>query len=159
MSDKLTEQPQSHIPGDDEQKLQMLIRLGSHFWPKDFTPSQAKHLLIDYLEDLKKYRVVEIEHFCRDWRTNISKKNFPKVAEIIAAVGQSRRDIAEAAAARDRPKIATRPIRWWMQSKRCWNPIWLESEVPAGEKIRDVPGGPLRWPEGVAAENGGNGPF
>lgn len=142
--------PQSSVPSDDEQKLQLLIRLGSHYWPKDFTPSQAKHLLIDYLEDLNKYRVAEVEHFCRDWRTNAAKKKFPLVAEIIAAIDQARRDIAEAAAARERPAIVARPMLWWMQPKQIWNVDWLESQVPAGEMIRSMADSPLRWPEGYA---------
>jgi hypothetical protein len=151
--------PQSYVPSDDEHKLQLLIRLGSHFWPRDFTPSQAKHLLIDYLEDLKSYRVAEIEHFCRDWRTDVSKKNFPKVGEVITAIDRARRELAEAARAQNRPKIVSRPIRWWSQAKQLWKPEWLESEVPAGEKVRDTVGGPWRWPEGVSGEKGGSGPF
>lgn len=150
---------QSCVPSDDEQKLQLLIRLGSHFWPKDYTPAQAKFLLKDYLEDLNKYRVAEVEHFCRDWRTDVAKKKFPLVAEIISAINQARRDIAEAAQAREHPKIVSRPVFWWMQSKELWKSDWLESQVPPGQMVRDVVGGPLRWPHGVVAEDGADRPF
>jgi hypothetical protein len=39
-----------------------------------------------------------------------------------------------------------RPNMWWTQSKQRWNADWQESEVPAGELIRDVIAGPLRQP-------------
>lgn len=138
---------QSSIPSGDDQKLQELVRLGSHFWPKDFTPAQAKHLLADYLEDLSKYRVAELEQICKDWRTDISRKSFPKVAELIQLLDRRRREITDAAAARERPKTLSRPLMWWHRPKSRWTFGWLESDVPAGQLIRDEEGGPLREPE------------
>lgn len=135
------------MPSDDEQKLQHLIRLGSHFWPPQTTPAQAKERLRDYIEDLAAFRVAEIEQFCREWRADVSRKAFPKVSEVIAAVARTRREIKESAAARDRPKTGIRPTLWWMQTKNRWNPAWREAEVPAGEMIRDTLDSSYRLPE------------
>lgn len=138
---------QSSVPGADEHKLQELIRLGSHFWPKASSPAQARELLRDYLQSLEKYRVAELEHICREWREDVSRKSFPKVAELMQLLDRRRREITDAAAARERPKTLSRPLMWWHRPKSRWTFGWLESDVPAGQLIRDEEGGPLREPE------------
>lgn len=129
---------------DDQHKLALLMKLGSHFWTPDFTPAQAKHLLKDYLEDLEKYRPMELDRFCRVWRTNPGNKSFPKVGQVIQGLNSIRQDVTDAAAAGKRPKHVSRPLMWWHRPIDRWDASWRECDVPDGELVKDTSTSPLR---------------
>jgi len=137
---------QTNLAGgvDDQHKLALLLKLGSHFWTPDFTPAQAKHLLKDYLEDLENYRPMELDKFCRIWRTNAANKSFPKVGQVIAGLNSIRQDITDAAQAEKRPQHVSRPLMWWHLPKDRWNEGWRECDVPDGELVKDTAGAKLR---------------
>jgi hypothetical protein len=144
-------------PTENERKLMILLKLGSHYWTPSFTRAQARELLSDYLEDLAKYRTPELEVFAGTWRRDVARTKFPKIGDIVFSIERVRAD----AAARDNASKASaqfggRPIGWWMQAKELWNPAWLEADAPAGALIRESVGGPLRAP---GAQYGGNPPF
>jgi hypothetical protein len=140
-------QPNSD-PTENERKLMILLKLGSHFWTPSFTPAQAKALLADYLEDLSKYRTTEVDAFAGTWRRDVARTKFPKVGDIVFAIERTRADAAERTKPRGRPDpFHNRPIFWWAQAKQLWKAGWLEADVPAGAQVRDVIGGPLRDPE------------
>jgi hypothetical protein len=150
---------------ENEQKLGILLRLGSHFWPNDFTPSQAKQFLADYLEDLAGAPVAEVDIVCRNWRRNAAHKHFPRCGELLKALRDNQRDLAPDRITRPefgaritesngRETWESRPCMWWMRPKQLWRPDWKESEVPMGQMIRDDIGGPLRQPR-QANHNGG----
>ncbi len=83
--------PPKSDPSEDEVKLGILLRLGSHYWPKEFTPSQAKHFLADYLDDLAEYPAPELEAISRTWRQNVRNKRFPLVAELLLELKTARK--------------------------------------------------------------------
>lgn len=139
-----TSQPNSD-PSENERKLMILLKLGSHFWTPDFTPAQAKHLLADYIEDLQKYRAPELVTFAHEWRTNPKNTKFPRVGDVIAGLERNRADVT--ARAEFRPISATRPLMWWHRPKDRWYADWSEDDVPHGEKICDIAGGELRYPQ------------
>lgn len=144
-------------PTENERKLAVLLQLGSHYWTPDFTPSQAKHLLADYLEDLERFTLGEVEVACRDWRRNVANKKFPRSAEIVELIRDNKRHVVEASSTAERraagpdgvayPDGKSRPCMWWHLSKQLWKPDWREADVPVGELIRDTKDSPLRHPE------------
>lgn len=134
-------------PTENERKLMILLKLGSHYWTPSFTRAQAKELLSDYLEDLAKYRTPELEAFAGTWRRDVARTKFPKIGDIVFAIERTRADAADRAKGQRAPdRFAGRPMLWWMQAKQLWQPGWLESDVPEGEIICDVINGPMRYP-------------
>lgn len=147
-------------PTENERKLMILLKLGSHYWTPSFSRAQAKELLADYLEDLAKYRTQELDAFAGIWRRDVSRTKFPKIGDIVFAVERMRADAADRAnASKANPQFGGRPILWWLQAKETWNPAWRLGDVPSGQLIRDVVGGPLRDPRGDRLENSGRPPF
>ena len=77
-------------PTKSEQKLFSLLRLGGHYWPHDFTPSQAKAFLADYLDDLYGLSPQEVETVCGEWRRNADNTRFPRSGEILRMASENR---------------------------------------------------------------------
>lgn len=99
---------------------------------------------LDYCQDLAVCRLDEIEVAIREYRLNSKNQFFPKSAQIREIVFANQKHRAELARIGPRVHVTGRPMLWWMKPKQHWNPDWRECEVPAGELIRDEPGGPLR---------------
>jgi hypothetical protein len=102
------------------------------------------------VEDLEEFPVPEIEAAIRQYRQDPKSRFFPTSGALRGLIAQARRERA----AHDRlPRkivLPGRPMRWFDLPKSWWhkwNPDWKESEVPEGQLIRDVPGGPWRQPE------------
>lgn len=136
---------------DKQRVIAMLAGLSSHFWTPDFTPAQAAARFKDYTEDLGGCTVAEIEIAIRDYRLKPKipgkMKPFPGTDDLLEIVQANRKHRREL----DRKPVKlqfgdSRPILWWMQAKQLWKPHWSESQVPAGELIRDETGGALREP-------------
>ena len=150
-----TSQPKSD-PSEDERKLFALLQLGSHFWTPDFTRAQARALLADYLDDLGKFSINEVEVACRDWRRDVKNTKFPRAAQICALIEQDRKDRRERKASTDKgfkpsamdkrpyPDGQSRAILWWHLPRKLWKPEWRESDVPDGELILDPETNKLR---------------
>lgn len=66
--------------------LVALNRLALHYWRPDFTPSQAKAVMGDYLEDLAHYGAERVEEACRRWRCDPANKFFPRPGEMLALI-------------------------------------------------------------------------
>jgi len=122
------------------------MQLGVHFWPPDVTAGQARSKLADYIRDLEKYRVSELENFCSRWRLDATKKKFPMIGEVVAHLDDHRRHVTAMAEKDKRGPVTSRPLMWWHRPKSRWDAGWRETDVPAGQKIRDVDGGALRDP-------------
>lgn len=126
----------------------MLGKLAVHYYRPDFTEGQARQLILDYLDDLADFPLHVTEKAIRAYRCDPGSEFFPKLGRLIELAKRAERD----AEAPSKPLPAlreSRSIRWWSQCKLLWKPHWRESEVPMGEKVRDVPGGPMRDPERV----------
>jgi len=54
-----------------------LSRLALHYWRPDFSPSQVKLLLQDFLHDLQRYSPSDIEYACEAYRRDPANKFFP----------------------------------------------------------------------------------
>jgi len=54
-----------------------LSRLALHYWRPDFSPSQVKLLLQDFLHDLEHYSPRDIEYACESYRRDPANKFFP----------------------------------------------------------------------------------
>ena len=135
---------QTYAPTENERKLGALMQLGSHFWTPDFTPSQAQHLLADYLDDLSGASVMDVETACRDWRRDPKNTKFPRAANLTEIITKNIADRRENN--RPKAKFQSRPIGWWGQPRKLWKPEWKESEVPNGQMVRDEVTDQLRAP-------------
>ncbi len=124
-----------------------LTALSSHYWRPDFSPAQAGMLIADYCADLSACRVDEIEVACREYRLNPKNQFFPKSAQLREIIFANRKHREELDKLGAPVKVDSRPIRWWSQSRKFWQPHWREADVPAGEKIKDPVTGAWREPE------------
>lgn len=121
-------QRQNSAPGatDNERKLAILYRLGCHYWRQDFNQTQAKNLLLDYVEDLADFTWAEVETACREWRRDQTKTKFPRSAEL-AHICRCRRTESAAPAGDQRAMLPSRPTLWWLLPKDLRKPDWKES--------------------------------
>lgn len=127
-----------------------LARIGAHF-RTDLRQEQAKLLAQDFIEDLGKYRVAEIENGFAAYRRDPNSKFFPKPAQIIEKIETDRRHrsiddrmarkgdvVAANPDGRALPDGRQRPSYWWMQPRKCWKPDWRESEAPDDAWVYDL---------------------
>ncbi len=122
-----------------------LARMAS-IWPPatDMTESQAAQFAEDYITDLAEFSGIEIDSAFLAYRQDPRSTKFPTPGRLRELASRARSDRI----AVNQPRIrAARPFLWWTKPKCLWKPDWHESEVPAGEKIRDFPNGALRDPE------------
>ncbi len=71
----------------DEAILALLGRLALVYWRPDFTPSQAKQLYQQYLEDLREFPMAEIAQAIQKYRRDGANTFFPapgQLRELIA---------------------------------------------------------------------------
>lgn len=127
----------------------MLMRLASHYWRPDFSPNQVNEMLADYAADLGSCDLTEIEIAIAEYRrtpvTPGRLKVFPGSDILLALVLAHRKHRADLEKLGPPIKeFDSRPICWWMQPKTLWQPHWRESEVPAGEFIRETSDGARR---------------
>lgn len=126
----------------------MVAKLGAHYYRPDFGPEQVKHMALDFIEDLSQYPVCEVEAAFAAYRRNPENRFFPTPGMIRGIIDAARADIARMSRISDKPLPADpRPTMWWAQPRQLWKAAWRESEVPAGEVIRDESGGALREPD------------
>lgn len=128
----------------------MLAKLASHYWRPDFSPAQAASMTADYADDLGDCTIPEIEIAIIEYRRDPANQFFPKSAQLRAIIAANRKHRADL----DRigppiTSVQNRPICWWMKPRALWQPHWRESDVPAGELVRDKHTGQLRQPERV----------
>lgn len=122
---------------ENERKLMILLKLGSHFWVPSFTPAQAKALLADYIEDLSKYTSVEVNSFAATWRKDPAKTKFPRVGDIVFGIERARvdaRDIAKRPAGLQTETGDSRPMCWWLLDPYVWEPHWTETDIPERDR-------------------------
>jgi len=127
----------------------MLAQLASHYWRPDFSPAQAAGLTADYCEDLADCTVAEIEVAIRDYRRGADNQFFPKIGQLRDLIATDRKHRAELERLGKPVRVSSRPLMWWHRPKDRWNPEWAESQVPAGELVRDTAGAVLRDPDRV----------
>lgn len=144
-SQQLTRSTAKPDPAKSQMIAAMIVKLASHYHRPDFGPEQAKHMALDFIEDLSDYTIGEIDNSIKAYRRDAKSKFFPTPGHLIAIIVAARKERA------DMDKISTKPLPndprphlWWMQSRTLWKPHWLECEVPAGEFVRDAPGETLR---------------
>lgn len=126
----------------------VLRRLAIPYYQPDFTKEMAEVKIADYILDLAEFEVSDVSQAAARYRVSPGAEYFPKPHVLHKLASEIRSDRLQG----DKYKPVklefgdSRPIKWWMQSKQLWKPHWRESEVPFGESIRDVIGGPLRSP-------------
>lgn len=122
------------------------MRLGMTYVSRDFTADQAKVVMADYVSDLAEFTVFDVETAIREFRRDKKSEFFPKPGVLYNLSCVARRErIEREDYRRNKPEFrASRPHLWWMLPKEVWRQEWRESEVPAGEFIKDVRGGNLR---------------
>jgi hypothetical protein len=133
----------------EKQKLiAMLAGLSSHFWTPDYTPAQAAARFKDYCDDLGGCTIAEVEIAIRDYRLQPKipgkMKPFPGTDDLLALVQANRKHRAELERLGKPVKVSSRPLMWWHRPIDRWNPEWQESDVPAGEMVRDTSTAALR---------------
>lgn len=131
----------------------MLSKLAVHYYRADFTEAQARSQIGDMVQDLIEFPVPEVEMAITIYRQTPplpgKVKYFPDSSALRAIVLEGRRD--RAALDRIAPVSAvsvSRPCMWWTRPKNRWNFDWREADVPDGELIKDITGGPFRRPQG-----------
>jgi hypothetical protein len=137
------------------QIAQLLAALSSHYYRPDFTEAQSRRLIADMVQDLEEFPVAEIEAAIRQYRRDPKSRFFPTSGALRGLIAQARRERAERDRLPRKIKPLGRPLMWWTLPRSWWSKWshdWKESEVPAGELIRDVPGGPFRQPQRHAVE-------
>lgn len=60
-----------------------LTKLAMHYWRPDFTPGQMRHLMADYLEDLRGHSPAEIADACARYRRNPENKFYPRSGQLL----------------------------------------------------------------------------
>lgn len=70
--------------------LAVLNKIALHYWRPDFEPSQFKHLMGDYLNDLAAYSPDDVEAACESFRRNPDNKFYPRVGELLAILKPKR---------------------------------------------------------------------
>jgi len=102
----------------------------------------------DFIEDLARYRIPEIQAAFAEYRRAPDSRGFPRPGAIIALIQKSQADRRTSSIQEGlQPEFGeSRPSMWWAQPKSMWRSHWRESDVPSGEKIRDEPRGVLRDP-------------
>jgi len=130
-----------------------LSKLAVHYYRPDFTEGQAKSLISDMVGDLGEFSVGEIEAAIAAYRqappSAGKAKYFPDSGTLRKLASDERAHRRAVAAAPVQAVWPGRPLMWWMRAKQLWHPSWIENDVPMGEKVRDVIGGPLRDPARV----------
>lgn len=61
----------------------MLSKLAMHYWRPDFTPGQMRHLMADYLEDLRGFTPVQVAEACAKYRRDAANKFFPRTGQLL----------------------------------------------------------------------------
>lgn len=124
----------------------LLAGLQTQFWQEDISVEQNAFKTIDFITDLAEFKIEEIQAAIQTYRRDPSRTKMPTSGQLRSLALKERADAIAAAQPKVRAEFPGRPMRWWLQSKNCWQPHWLESEVPRGEKIKDKFGAPLREP-------------
>jgi hypothetical protein len=111
----------------------------------DLSEAQFQAMAQDMVMDLAEFGMSEIESGIIAYRQDPKSKGFPHPGKLRELCSIARRERAAASRPRQAPG-KTRPMMWWLQDRRMWKPDWLESDIPAGEKVRDQVTGELREP-------------
>lgn len=91
-------------------------------------------LFADILDDVREFSVDEIDEACKTYRRDAANKFFPKSGDIRALIlAEHKHQVQLEKLGPPRPRTESRPICWWLQPRKCWQPHWKESEVPRGE--------------------------
>jgi hypothetical protein len=72
------------MPSRNEQIAAILSKLALHYWRPDFTPTQSKLVLSDFLSDLAPFTPQEISAACDTYRRNGENKFFPTPGALLA---------------------------------------------------------------------------
>jgi hypothetical protein len=91
----------------DEAIILLLGKLALHYWRPDFTPSQAKQLYSDYVQDLASYPLKDIDSAIREYRQG-KHRFFPQVGQLISLILGEARLEAENPGAPDRNRTIAR---------------------------------------------------
>lgn len=131
----------------------LLSRLAVHFYRPDFTEAQAKSMISDMVGDLADLAVCDIEKAIEAYRKTAFPmgkfKPFPDSGTLRKLAADELKRRAELGM-RGRKRTEWDPPRanmWWVQDRPLWQPHWRETEVPAGEKVRDQATNQWRDPE------------
>lgn len=124
----------------------LVMAMASHFYDKDVSPEQTALKTLDFINDLAEFTITEIQSAFTNYRQDAKRKRFATPGEIRELCYQERKDRRDAS--RPPTRLPSRPSMWWTRCKLRWEPGWHESEVPFGNKIRDTPDSPWRYPVG-----------
>ena len=69
----------------------ILSRLALHYWRPDFDASQTKHLLADFLEDLRGIPVQDIDYATKVYRRDPENQFFPTPGKLLAILKPARK--------------------------------------------------------------------
>jgi hypothetical protein len=79
----VTAEERQAIESKDEAILMLLGQLAVHYWRPDFTEGQARQLYRDYLDDLRSYRVADIDLAIKSYRRDGQNKFYPTSGQLI----------------------------------------------------------------------------
>lgn len=132
-----------------EQLSTLLRRLAIPYYCPDFTKELAEVKIADYILDLAEFAICDVEDAIRQYRRDAKSDYFPKPGALYKLAATARHERIKFADMKPvrRQFSDSRPLCWWTRPKADWKPNWLETEVPAGERVRDVVGGAFREPD------------
>ena len=102
----------------DEAILALLAKMALHYWRPDFTPSQAKQLYGDYVDDLSQYPMSKVAAAIEEYRQR-GGKFFPTVQQLISLILGEARLEAENPGAPDRARTLQR-IKTELRQEAQW---------------------------------------
>lgn len=77
----------SHV--QDDRKTAALLKLSSHYWRPDATPTQAAEVIEDFMEDLSHLTPDDVERACMRYRMNQENRFFPTPGQLLGALKSS----------------------------------------------------------------------
>ena len=134
---QLQDTPKARIDGQTAGAIGMEVAKAiAHFRP-DLRGGQADLLTEDFIQDLGRYRIQEIQDAFASYRRDAANRFFPRPGQIIALIAEDRKerremDRLDSKAARGIPD--PRPLMWWYLPKKLWATHWREDDIPADQQ-------------------------
>lgn len=124
-------EPQKPEPQKASILVALLRRLSAHCPLQNVTPEQTTTRLLEMADDLATFSIADVEAAIRAYRQDPKAKFFPTSGRLIELAGQARKERDEAQRGPARAEFGeSRPIMWWMISRKLWAPRWREEEIP-----------------------------
>lgn len=87
----------------------ILTKLALHYWRPDFSPTQARHLLDDFLTDLSGFTPAQIGSACALYRRNGENRFFPTPGQLLELLRPPPREVRYSLPTYEQPKELEAP--------------------------------------------------